>query len=129
MKSKSLIATASTAALLAGGIIAAAATPAQAAGHHVYAASAGGHARATFKSNGNWFYVFDTMADGHSALGQIYRNKKYTTVWASGSGNSTGHEFNNIHNGSRFKFRACYGNYGTHGWKLTHCGKWVTAVA
>lgn len=118
-----------TATFLAGGLATATAQPARAAGQHVYAASVGGHARATFKSSGNWFYVFDTMADGHSALGQIYLGKKYTTVSASGNGNSSGREFNSIRNGSRFMFRACYGSHTTHGWNLTHCGKWVHAVA
>lgn len=129
MKSTKLTTAALTATFLAVGVSSATAQPARAAGQHKYAASAGGHARATFKSNGNWFYVFDTMADGHSALGQLYLNKKYVTVSASGNGNSSGREFNSIRNGARFMFRACYGNHTAHGWKVARCSKWVHAVA
>lgn len=129
VRSKQLTASAIAASVLTGAI-AAATPPAHAAtAGHVYTATAGSHARTTFKSSGSWFYVFDTRADGTSALGQIHYATKLRTISATGHGNSTGYQVNDIPNGARFTMRACYGNVVHHRWKVKHCGAWVSAVA
>ena len=74
-------------------------------------------------------HVFDTQADGSSALGQIRYGATSRTISASGNGNSTGHEFTDLRNGARFTFRACYGNVVHHRWKVKRCSQWVSAVA
>jgi hypothetical protein len=78
---------------------------------------------AQFEAYGEHLYVRDTLADGHSAVGQI---SGYGTCWNhSGAGTTIDCNFDTAE--STIYFRACTGEYSTR--QILTCTPWIQTSA
>jgi hypothetical protein len=94
--------------------------------HHPKARRAGvciSGACARFEAAGDHLYVKDTLADGHSAVGQIYG---YGKCWNHyGVGTTIDCNFNTAER--IIQFRACTGEYSTK--QILTCSGWIQTSA